>query len=147
MFLLLLLLALAPCLFLLWYFYYRDRYEPEPKKKILKMFLIGAVMVIPAALIEYVLIKGMNDASSHARELANFLKPLRAKVNIIPLNPSSNSVFARPSDEEVRQFCDWLIAEKVFVRKRSEKGTNILAACGQLGSRGGICHKPKHHGL
>ncbi|UCC12299.1 MAG: PrsW family intramembrane metalloprotease [candidate division WOR-3 bacterium] len=59
MILLLLLIALAPCLFLLWYFYHRDRYEPEPKKKILKIFFIGALMVLPAALIEYVLITGL----------------------------------------------------------------------------------------
>jgi len=48
----LLILALAPCLFLLWYFYHRDKYEPEPKKKIIKIFLLGAVMVIPAGLLE-----------------------------------------------------------------------------------------------
>ncbi|MBN2621123.1 PrsW family intramembrane metalloprotease [candidate division WOR-3 bacterium] len=48
----LLLLALAPCLFLLWYFYHRDKYEPEPKKNIFKIFLLGAVMVIPAGLLE-----------------------------------------------------------------------------------------------
>ncbi len=55
MFLLLLLLALAPCLFLLWYFIHRDRYEPEPKKYIIRIYLLGALMVIPAALIEYIL--------------------------------------------------------------------------------------------
>jgi RsiW-degrading membrane proteinase PrsW (M82 family) len=48
----LLLLALAPCLFMLWYFVHRDKYEPEPKKKILKIFLLGALMVIPAGLLE-----------------------------------------------------------------------------------------------
>jgi len=64
MFLLLLLLALAPCLFLLWYFYYRDRYEREPKKKILKIFLIGALMVLPAALLEYALITGLQHVAS-----------------------------------------------------------------------------------
>jgi RsiW-degrading membrane proteinase PrsW (M82 family) len=52
MIVLLLLLALAPCLFLLWYFYHRDKYEPEPKKNIIKIFLLGAVMVIPAGLLE-----------------------------------------------------------------------------------------------
>jgi RsiW-degrading membrane proteinase PrsW (M82 family) len=56
----LLLIALAPCLFVLWYFCHRDKYEPEPKKKILKIFLIGAVMVIPAGIIETVLLYGLN---------------------------------------------------------------------------------------
>ena len=64
MILLLLVIALAPCLFLLWYFYHRDRYEPEPKKKILKIFIIGALMVLPAAVIEYVLIAGLQYIAS-----------------------------------------------------------------------------------
>lgn len=60
MILILLLIALSPCAFFLWYFYHRDKYEPEPKKKIIKIFLLGAVMVIPAGLIEYLLIYGLN---------------------------------------------------------------------------------------
>ncbi len=56
----LLLIALAPCLFMLWYFCNRDKYEPEPKKKILKIFLIGALMVIPAGIIETALLYGLN---------------------------------------------------------------------------------------
>ena len=60
MVLVLLLIALAPCLFMLWYFCHRDKYEPEPKKKILKIFLIGAIMVIPAGIIETVLLYGLN---------------------------------------------------------------------------------------
>ncbi|MGB3478003.1 MAG: PrsW family glutamic-type intramembrane protease [bacterium] len=56
----LLLIALAPCLFMMWYFYHRDKYEPEPKKKILKIFVLGAVMVIPAAIVETILLSGLN---------------------------------------------------------------------------------------
>lgn len=48
----LLLIALAPGIFLAWYFYHRDSYEPEPKLKIIKIFIIGGLMVIPAALVE-----------------------------------------------------------------------------------------------
>jgi len=55
-----LLLALAPGLFLVWYFYHRDRYEPEPKKKIFKIFVIGALMVVPAALSEWLLVHFVN---------------------------------------------------------------------------------------
>jgi len=53
-------IALAPCLFLLWYFYHRDKYEPEPKKLIIKIFLLGALMVIPGMIIETILISGLN---------------------------------------------------------------------------------------
>jgi RsiW-degrading membrane proteinase PrsW (M82 family) len=55
-----LLLALAPGLFLIWYFNHRDKYEPEPKKKIIKIFVIGALMVVPAAVSEWLLIYFVN---------------------------------------------------------------------------------------
>ena len=48
----LLLLELAPGIFLLWYLYRKDRYEPEPPRLVLWIFLLGALSVIPAALIE-----------------------------------------------------------------------------------------------
>jgi RsiW-degrading membrane proteinase PrsW (M82 family) len=54
------LIALAPGVFLIWYFYHRDKYEPEPKKKILKIFVLGALMVVPAALSEWGLIYFVN---------------------------------------------------------------------------------------
>ncbi|UCF70030.1 MAG: PrsW family intramembrane metalloprotease [candidate division WOR-3 bacterium] len=50
-----LLIALAPGLFLIWYFNHRDKYEPEPKKKIVRIFAIGALMVVPAAVGEWLL--------------------------------------------------------------------------------------------
>ena len=56
MIILLLLIALAPGFFLAWYFYHRDKYEPEPKLKIVKIFLLGALMVVPAALGEALVI-------------------------------------------------------------------------------------------
>jgi len=83
--------------------------------------------------ITYVLIKNINDSYEHAEELAVYLKPFRVKVNIIPHNPRSNSPFCSPSDEEVDQFCRWLVGQKLFVRKRSVKGQEVMAACGQLG--------------
>jgi RsiW-degrading membrane proteinase PrsW (M82 family) len=55
MIILLLLIALAPGIFLAWYFYHRDSYEPEPKLKIVKIFFLGAMMVVPAALAEMLL--------------------------------------------------------------------------------------------
>ena len=48
----LLALAIAPAVFVLCYFYLKDRYEPEPLGWVIKVFFIGAFMVIPAALLE-----------------------------------------------------------------------------------------------
>ncbi len=47
-----LILGLAPGLFWLFYFYKKDKYEPEPKKLIIKTFLIGIIAAIPVIFIE-----------------------------------------------------------------------------------------------
>jgi RsiW-degrading membrane proteinase PrsW (M82 family) len=47
-----LLLALAPIIFWLCYFYSRDRYEPEPLRWIVIIYVFGIIITIPVALIE-----------------------------------------------------------------------------------------------
>jgi RsiW-degrading membrane proteinase PrsW (M82 family) len=49
---------------LIWYFNHRDKYEPEPKKKIIKIFFLGALMVIPAAIIEIPLVNLVNQSTA-----------------------------------------------------------------------------------
>ncbi len=48
----LLVLGFAPALFWLWYFYVKDRYAPEPRVWILRIFLLGMLSTIPIALVE-----------------------------------------------------------------------------------------------
>jgi len=48
--------ALAPGLFLLFYFYTKDMYEPEPRGLIIKIFVLGILVAIPAAIIEFYLV-------------------------------------------------------------------------------------------
>ncbi len=48
----LLILAIAPGFFILWYIDYKDKYEKEPRSLILKTFLLGAVIMFPAGLLE-----------------------------------------------------------------------------------------------
>jgi 23S rRNA (adenine2503-C2)-methyltransferase len=85
-------------------------------------------------MMEYVLIKHVNDSRDQVRELAAFIKPLKARINVIPYNSRSDSPFESPSNDEVERFCGWLADEKMFVRKRTVKGQHIRAACGQLGN-------------
>ena len=90
-----------------------------------------------AILIEYVLIKGLNDSQESARQLAEYLKPLRTKVNLIPVNPGTyaDCRFETPSREDVNRFYGWLTENGLFVRKRTARGLCLMAACGQLGGR------------
>jgi RsiW-degrading membrane proteinase PrsW (M82 family) len=46
------LIASAPAFFWLWLFYRRDRWEPEPKARVLQLFGLGAVVAAPAYFVE-----------------------------------------------------------------------------------------------
>ncbi len=84
--------------------------------------------------IEYVLIKDINDSAKCANELAEYLKNLRVKINLIPYNPSKNSIYNSPDDISINNFYKILTDKGLFVRKRISKGHNLKAACGQLGN-------------
>ena len=45
-------MASAPAFFWLWLFYRRDRWEPEPKAKVLQLFALGMVVAAPAYYLE-----------------------------------------------------------------------------------------------
>jgi 23S rRNA (adenine2503-C2)-methyltransferase len=81
---------------------------------------------------EYILIKGLNDSVDHARRLAKLLAPLKAKINLIPFNPSNNSEFERPCEASIQAFQAVLLGKHYTSVVRYSKGQEIMAACGQL---------------
>jgi 23S rRNA (adenine2503-C2)-methyltransferase len=81
---------------------------------------------------EYVLLKGVNDSTTHARQLVRLLRGTRAKVNLIPLNPAAEIPFAAPTPAAVDAFVGVLADAHVTVSVRRPRGQDILAACGQL---------------
>lgn len=54
--------ALAPSIALLSYIYLKDRYESEPLKLIIKMFIMGVLLVFPAYVFEHMLQQGMGSS-------------------------------------------------------------------------------------
>jgi 23S rRNA (adenine2503-C2)-methyltransferase len=86
---------------------------------------------------EYVMLAGVNDTSDDARRLVKLLSGIRAKVNLIPLNPAPGIPFERPSDERVDRFAQILADRHVTVSVRKSRGRDIRAACGQLIVEGG----------
>jgi 23S rRNA (adenine2503-C2)-methyltransferase len=96
--------------------------------------------------VNYCLMPGINDAPEHAREVAEFCKPIgRVMVNIIPYNPGSAPITRAPSDEETDTFIHALRDQGLPVRKRITKGRSVMAACGQLGNveLRQLRHKPR----
>jgi 23S rRNA (adenine2503-C2)-methyltransferase len=81
---------------------------------------------------EWALIDGVNDTARHARELAAYARPLRAHVNLIPLNPTPGYAVRGTAPREVRRFADELEDLGINATIRRTRGTDIDAACGQL---------------
>jgi 23S rRNA (adenine2503-C2)-methyltransferase len=81
---------------------------------------------------EYVLLDGINDSAMHAREVVELVRGLRAKLNLIALNPGPGIDFRTPAQERVLQFQNILRAAGVPAFVRRPRGRDIYAACGQL---------------
>jgi len=86
-------------------------------------------------LMEYILIKGVNDSRNNALQLADFLSELPVRLNLIPCNPVKNLLFESPSDQEMNRFKRLLTDAGVFVIARWSKGRSVTAGCGQLGKQ------------
>ena len=81
---------------------------------------------------EYVLLRDVNDSSGDARELAELVDGMKAKVNLIALNPGPGIGFQIPAQERVQQFKQILVDAGIPAFVRRPRGRDIYAACGQL---------------
>jgi 23S rRNA (adenine2503-C2)-methyltransferase len=81
---------------------------------------------------EYVLLKGINDSADDARRLAGLLRPIKAKINLIPFNSHPGCRYQRPDEDTILRFQKILIDKNYTVMIRQSKGQEISAACGQL---------------
>jgi 23S rRNA (adenine2503-C2)-methyltransferase len=83
---------------------------------------------------EYLLIRGWNDAVADADLVVKLLAGLRAKVNLIPVNPDPvlGESMVPPTDAQVEAFQQRLIQRGMTVTVRRRRGDDVSAACGQL---------------
>lgn len=85
---------------------------------------------------EYLLIKDFNDSDEDAHATGKYLQGRNAFISLIPFNPFPGTQYKRPSMEEVGSFKSILDTYKVPTLIRKTKGDEILAACGQLNTKG-----------
>jgi 23S rRNA (adenine2503-C2)-methyltransferase len=81
---------------------------------------------------EVLLLREVNDGPEDAQSLAALLKGQKCLVNLIPFNPSRGIPFNAPSQNRVSRFRKVLEDARIPVTVRKPRGTDILAACGQL---------------
>ena len=81
---------------------------------------------------EYILIDGVNSSRADAQKLARLLKDQRCKLNLIVFNEYPRAPFKSPSLRDVHAFQQILLDRHFTTMIRKSKGSDILAACGQL---------------
>lgn len=81
---------------------------------------------------EYVLIEGINDSREDAVRLAELLRGIRCKINLIPFNGFHGVDYRPPAEATVLFFHEYLLSKNFSVFVRKNRGTDILGACGQL---------------
>ncbi|MCH9627101.1 MAG: putative dual-specificity RNA methyltransferase RlmN [Chlamydiales bacterium] len=84
---------------------------------------------------EYVMIEGVNDSLQDAKKLVHFLHGLKAKVNLIPVNPFPGVAITASSEERIREFQMYLTKRSIPAPVRYSKGTDISSGCGQLAAK------------
>ncbi len=114
----------------------RDFLMPVNKKYPIERLLdsCGRYNLRPGSSItfEYILIKGVNDSAEDANRLAELLRRIRSKINLIPFNEHEGSDFRRPEESVINNFREILNRKGCTVIIRHSKGQDISAACGQL---------------
>jgi len=81
---------------------------------------------------EYVLMDEVNDFAQNAREVVELVRGMRAKVNLIAMNPGPGIAFQTPPELRVLAFQNILLAAGIPAFIRRPRGRDIFAACGQL---------------
>ncbi len=81
---------------------------------------------------EYILIEGVNASVKDAEKLARLLRGVRCKLNLIAFNEHPGSQFKSPGPEAIEAFRKVLHKHGYTAVVRKSKGSDILAACGQL---------------
>jgi 23S rRNA (adenine2503-C2)-methyltransferase len=85
--------------------------------------------------LEYALIDGVNDSPAELEALIGFCRGMLVHVNLIAVNPVVESRFTRSPAQRLAAFDRGLREAGIEVSVRSERGSDIDAACGQLRQR------------
>ncbi len=85
--------------------------------------------------LEYILLGGVNDSTTHAHKLSDIVRKMRNNINILAYNPVEGLSYERPTALSVQNFASTLRSRGVNVNVRRSRGRDIDAACGQLRRR------------
>lgn len=81
---------------------------------------------------EYVMLKGVNDSGKDAYNLADLVKGIKCKINLICFNKDERLPYDSSATEVIENFRNILSGSGYTVAVRYSKGDDIKASCGQL---------------
>ena len=81
---------------------------------------------------EYICFAGLNDTTTHAREIVKLLQGLECRVNLIRFHEIPGVDLPASDEKRMEAMRDYLTAHGVFTTIRASRGQDILAACGLL---------------
>lgn len=118
----------------------RDELVPINKKYPLEMLMDTCKRYFQGqprrtVMMEYVMLKEVNDTPKHAKELIRCLQAVPAKVNLIPFNPFPDTEYECSTPESMQRFYDIVKKAGIVVTIRKTRGDGIDGACGQLTGR------------
>ena len=126
----------------------RDRLVPINRKYPLAQLLAASVRYLERAprdfvTFEYVMLDGVNDTTDHAHEVAELVRDVPCKFNLIPWNPFPGAEFGTSPRSRIEVFQKTLIDAGFVTTIRKTRGDDIAAACGQLAGR--VRDRTKRH--
>jgi 23S rRNA (adenine2503-C2)-methyltransferase len=115
----------------------RNELVPIKRKYPIRELMAACLRYVHSApresvMFEYVMLSGVNDSVTHARELAALVKDVPCKINLIPFNPFPGVGYQRSAPGAIARFRDVLMQAGLIATTRKTRGDDIDAACGQL---------------
>jgi 23S rRNA (adenine2503-C2)-methyltransferase len=81
---------------------------------------------------EYIVFKGVNETTFHARKLIQLLDGIDCRINLIRYHAIPGVPLEGVSNEEMTKLRDFLTHNGLFTTIRASRGEDIFAACGML---------------
>jgi 23S rRNA (adenine2503-C2)-methyltransferase len=84
---------------------------------------------------EYIVFDGLNDTTTHAREIVRLLDGLDCRVNLIRFHSIPDVPLKTSDEKKLETLRDYLTHHGIFTTIRASRGQDIFAACGMLYSK------------
>jgi 23S rRNA (adenine2503-C2)-methyltransferase len=84
---------------------------------------------------EYICFAGLNDTTTHAREIVRLLQGLECRVNLIRFHEIPDVDLPGADEKRMESLRDYLTKHGVFTTIRASRGQDIFAACGLLSTK------------